>query len=131
MNADRINKQHELHLQENQNKLEEFSRAISDLTTQKQKLQHENLECSRSRDDLENTVKSFARIRQQLQVQIDEAKTQAEEDSRIKVALMQQIRNLNQDFEAAKLNAEEEVELRADLQKQLSKVRVDICLYLP
>ncbi len=69
-------------------------------------------------EEAENRFSGFAKVRLQLQGQIEEARRAADEETRSKNSLTQQLRNLSQDLDIAKIQIEEEQTLRLELQKR-------------
>ena len=57
--------------------------------------------------------------------QIEDAKRSVEDESRVKAALSQQLRNLNSDFSTLKSQLEDEMAGKADLQRNLAKAIVE------
>ena len=73
----------------------------------------------------ESQVNGFARVKQSLNSQIEEARRAAEDENRARSSLNQQLRNLNGDFATIKCELEEEQARKNELQKLMSKANVE------
>ena len=78
------------------------------MNAQKSRLQSENSNLLSQLEESEGRISGFAKIKQQLTAQIEDAKRAVEEEQRSKTTLSQQLRNLAIDVESAKNQTEEE-----------------------
>jgi len=85
-NVDRLAKQLESQLSELSVKLEETSRHNADLAARQQKLHSENANLLSQLEDAESQVSGFAKTKQQLHAQLEEAKRSGEEEARARAS---------------------------------------------
>ena len=83
-----------------------------ELSSYKSKLQSENSNLLTQLEEAESQINGFSKIKQQLQSQLEEARRIADEESRMRSALNQKLRNLTEDLESIKLLYEEEVSIK-------------------
>ncbi len=110
-------------------KLDESNRSINELNIQKSKFQSENSNLLSKLDEFENHMSTCSKFRQQLSMQLESAKRAAEEESRGKVVLSQQFKNLKSDFERTKEQLDEELILRSELQKNLNRLNSELQMW--
>ena len=105
--ADKLAKQLEAQLTELSARLEDSARLVSDVSSQRAKLESANNNLVSQLEEADTRFTGFAKVRAQLQAQIEDARRAADEESRAKSALTQQLRNLSQDLEVARIQEEE------------------------
>ena len=76
-------------------------------------------------EESEAQVRGFAKAKQALSAQVEEARNLAEEEGRVKASLAQQLRNLSGDCEELKASLAEESGHKNELQKALSKANAE------
>ena len=64
-------------------KIDESSRTISDLQSQKTKMQHESSDVNRQLEEAESRISQLNKERQALQAQLDEARRALEDETRV------------------------------------------------
>ncbi|XP_064172521.1 myosin heavy chain, fast skeletal muscle-like isoform X2 [Anguilla rostrata] len=113
-------------LAEVKTKSEENYRQISDLTTQKARLQTENGEFGRQLEEKECLISQLMRAKQAFTQQIDELKRQIEEESKAKNALAHALQSARHDCDLLREQFEEEQEAKAELQRGMSKANSEV-----
>ena len=92
-------KQLESQLADTNNKLEQATRTINDLTSQKSRLQAENGELSRQLEEAESQVNQLSKVKANLSKSLEEAKSSLEEESRMRSKLQGEVRNLQAELD--------------------------------
>eukprot|EP00069_Balaena_mysticetus_P015231 bmy_22500T0 len=113
-------------LSELKSKEEEQQRLISDLTTQRGRLQTESGELSRQLDEKESLVSQLSRGKQAFTQQTEELKRQLEEEIKAKNALAHALQSSRHDCDLLREQYEEEQESKAELQRALSKANSEV-----
>ncbi|KAL1779602.1 myosin-3 [Sigmodon hispidus] len=113
-------------LSEARGKNEETQRSLSELTTQKSRLQTEAGELSRQLEEKESIVSQLSRSKQAFTQQIEELKRQLEEESKAKNALAHALQSARHDCDLLREQYEEEQEGKAELQRALSKANSEV-----
>ena len=109
----------EIQIIEITHKLEDSIKISMELSSQKSKLQSENGHLLSQLEEAESHISGFAKTKQQLQAQIEEARRIAEEESRSRNSASQQLRSISQDYESCKQSYEEEIQIKIELQKTI------------
>ena len=106
-------------------KLDEQARHASDATAQKSRLQSENASLLSQLEEAESQISAFAKVRQQMNAQVEEARRVGEDEARARASLQQQLRNLSGDFGSLKTQFDDEQATKVELQRLLSKAHVE------
>uniref|UniRef100_A0A8D2NGT1 Myosin heavy chain 15 n=1 Tax=Zonotrichia albicollis TaxID=44394 RepID=A0A8D2NGT1_ZONAL len=125
-NAEKLCRTYEDHLNETKTKLEEMTRLMNDLTTQKTKLQSENGEFTRQLEEKESLISQLSRGKTSFTQQIEELKRQLEEETKSKNALAHALQAARHDCDLLREQYEEEQEAKAELQRALSKGNAEV-----
>ncbi|KFO18890.1 Myosin-3 [Fukomys damarensis] len=125
-NLEKICRTLEDQLSEARGKNEEIQRSLSELTTQKSRLQTEAGELSRQLEEKEGIVSQLSRSKQAFTQQIEELKRQLEEESKAKNALAHALQSSRHDCDLLREQYEEEQESKAELQRALSKANSEV-----
>ena len=107
--ADKSSKQMELSYNEVSLKVESLTVLVSEYASTIGKCKSENASLMAQLDEAQLQIDGIARIRQQYQQQVDEAKRHAEDEARNRMTLSQHLKNMTMDFESVKAQYEEEV----------------------
>lgn len=144
--AEKLSKQLEQQLNDNQLKLEDGLKQINDLNHQKSKLVGENSEFMKQVEDLEHQLGSLQKSKVTLQQQLDDTRRSLDDEARGKSAMGQlndigfelsvkimnsilsasQLRNLTADLDQAREQLEEEQEGKGELQRQVTKLSGEV-----
>ena len=84
VNLEKNNKTLESTVSDLQGKLDEANRQMSDLGNVNSRNQRENTEFQKTLEDAESQINQLTRAKQQLQTQLDEAKQNLEDESRVR-----------------------------------------------
>uniref|UniRef100_A0A2K6TPI9 Myosin heavy chain 3 n=1 Tax=Saimiri boliviensis boliviensis TaxID=39432 RepID=A0A2K6TPI9_SAIBB len=125
-NLEKICRTLEDQLSEARGKNEEIQRCLSELTTQKSRLQTEAGELSRQLEEKESIVSQLSRSKQAFTQQIEELKRQLEEENKAKNALAHALQSSRHDCDLLREQYEEEQEGKAELQRALSKANTEV-----
>uniref|UniRef100_A0A2K5Z1L0 Myosin heavy chain 3 n=1 Tax=Mandrillus leucophaeus TaxID=9568 RepID=A0A2K5Z1L0_MANLE len=125
-NLEKICRMLEDQLSEARGKNEEIQRSLSELTTQKSRLQTEAGELSRQLEEKESIVSQLSRSKQAFTQQIEELKRQLEEENKAKNALAHALQSSRHDCDLLREQYEEEQEGKAELQRALSKANSEV-----
>uniref|UniRef100_A0A8V5G0G7 Myosin-7B n=1 Tax=Melopsittacus undulatus TaxID=13146 RepID=A0A8V5G0G7_MELUD len=125
-NAEKLCRTYEDHLNETKTKLDEMTRLMNDLTTQKTKLQSENGEFIRQLEEKESLISQLSRGKTSFTQQIEELKRQLEEETKSKNALAHALQAARHDCDLLREQYEEEQEAKAELQRALSKGNAEV-----
>uniref|UniRef100_A0A8D2LTT3 Myosin motor domain-containing protein n=1 Tax=Varanus komodoensis TaxID=61221 RepID=A0A8D2LTT3_VARKO len=125
-NAEKLCRTFEDHLNEAKSKVDELTRVVNDLTTQKGKLQTENGEFARQLEEKESLINQLSRGKLSFTQQIDELKRQLEEETKSKNALAHALQAARHDCDLLREQFEEEQETKAELQRALSKGNAEV-----
>ncbi|KAM6319736.1 myosin-15 [Podargus strigoides] len=125
-NAEKLCRTYEDHLNETKMKLEEMTRLMNDLTTQKTKLQSENGEFVRQLEEKESLISQLSRGKTSFTQQIEELRRQLEEETKSKNALAHALQAARHDCDLLREQYEEEQEAKAELQRALSKGNAEV-----
>ena len=129
INIEKVIKQLEIQVMELSHKLEESVKIQIEISSQKSKLQTENSNILSQLEEAESHISGFAKIKQQLQAQIEEARRLAEDEARSRNSASQQLRSLSQDFESVKQSLEEEVQIKLEYQKTITKITSELQMW--
>jgi len=127
--SDKAAKQMELSYNEVSIKIESLNVTVIELNSTISRFRNDNLSLTAQLEDVQSQVDGIARIKAQYQAQVDEAKRQAEEESRARHSLQQHLKNLQIDFESVRTQFEEEVSVQSDLKNRLSKASSEAMLW--
>ncbi|KYO22511.1 myosin-15 isoform X2 [Alligator mississippiensis] len=125
-NAEKLCRTYEDHLNETKAKLDEMTRLVNDLTTQKSKLQTENGEFARQLEERESLISQLSRGKTSFTQQIEELRRQLEEEIKSKNALAHAVQAARHDCDLLREQYEEEQEAKAELQRALSKGNAEV-----
>ncbi|KAH0624969.1 hypothetical protein JD844_032932 [Phrynosoma platyrhinos] len=139
-NAEKLCRTLEDHLNEAKTKVDEMTRVVNDLTTQKGKLQTENVmtiittnrfspligEFTRQLEEKESLINQLSRGKLSFTQQIEELKRQLEEETKSKNALAHALQAARHDCDLLREQFEEEQEAKAELQRALSKGNAEV-----
>ncbi|XP_019381321.1 PREDICTED: myosin-15 isoform X1 [Gavialis gangeticus] len=125
-NAEKLCRTYEDHLNETKAKLDEMTRLVNDLTTQKAKLQTENGEFARQLEERESLISQLSRGKTSFTQQTEELRRQLEEETKSKNALAHAVQAARHDCELLREQFEEEQEAKAELQRALSKGNAEV-----
>uniref|UniRef100_A0A8C9FT30 Myosin heavy chain 6 n=1 Tax=Pavo cristatus TaxID=9049 RepID=A0A8C9FT30_PAVCR len=125
-NAEKLCRTYEDHLNETKTKLDEMTRLMNDLTTQKTKLQSENGEFVRQLEEKESLISQLSRGKTSFTQQIEELRRQLEEETKSKNALAHALQAARHDCDLLREQYEEEQEAKAELQRALSKGNAEV-----
>uniref|UniRef100_A0A1I8HF45 Paramyosin n=1 Tax=Macrostomum lignano TaxID=282301 RepID=A0A1I8HF45_9PLAT len=115
-NAEKNAKTLDGQLSDLQARLDEATRQIGDLQSQKNRAAQEGGELGRKLEEAEAQLGQLSKAKQQLTQQLEEARRNLEDESRLKSKLSSDVRNLNADLDQIREQLEEEQEAKSDLQ---------------
>ncbi|XP_077406621.1 myosin heavy chain, skeletal muscle, adult-like [Vanacampus margaritifer] len=107
-------------------KHDEDSRLITELNTQRARLQNENGEFSRLLEEKEAILSQMSRAKLAFTQQVDELKRQVEEETKAKSALAHALQSARHDCDLLREQFEEEQEAKAELQRAMSKANSEV-----
>ncbi|XP_077594698.1 myosin heavy chain, skeletal muscle, adult-like [Stigmatopora nigra] len=113
-------------LNEYKAKHDEESRLITELNTQRAKLQNENGEFSRLLEEKEAALSHMSRGKLAFTQQIEELKRQLEEETKAKSAMAHALQSARHDCDLLREQFEEEQEAKAELQRAMSKANTEV-----
>ncbi|XP_061562370.1 myosin-4-like isoform X1 [Phycodurus eques] len=113
-------------LSEHKAKHDEDSRLITELNTQRARLQNENGEFSRVLEDKEAILSQMSRAKLAFTQQIEELKRQVEEETKAKTAMAHALQSARHDCDLLREQFEEEQEAKAELQRAMSKANSEL-----
>ncbi|KAM9837420.1 myosin-1-like [Aulostomus maculatus] len=113
-------------LNEYKTKHEENTRIITEINSQKAKLQTENGEFSRLLEEKEAALSQTTRTKLAFTQQAEELKRQVEEESKAKTALAHALQSARHDCDLLREQFEEEQEAKAELQRAMSKANTEV-----
>uniref|UniRef100_A0A8C0G897 MYH6 protein n=1 Tax=Chelonoidis abingdonii TaxID=106734 RepID=A0A8C0G897_CHEAB len=125
-NAEKLCRTYEDNLNETKTKLDEMTRLMNDLTTQKGKLQTENGEFARQLEEKESLINQLCRGKTSFTQQIEELRRLLEEETKSKNALAHALQAARHDCDLLREQFEEEQEAKAELQRALSKGNAEV-----
>uniref|UniRef100_A0A452J0N0 Myosin motor domain-containing protein n=1 Tax=Gopherus agassizii TaxID=38772 RepID=A0A452J0N0_9SAUR len=125
-NAEKLCRTYEDNLNETKTKLDEMTRLMNDLTTQKGKLQTENGEFARQLEEKESLISQLSRGKTSFTQQIEELRRLLEEETKSKNALAHALQAARHDCDLLREQFEEEQEAKAELQRALSKGNAEV-----
>lgn len=102
---------------------------MNDFDAAKKKLSIENSDLLRQLEEAESQVNQLSKIKISLTTQLEDTKRLADEESRERATLLGKFRNLEHDLDNIREQVEEEAEGKADLQRQLSKANAEAQLW--
>uniref|UniRef100_A0A8C3XJ27 Uncharacterized protein n=1 Tax=Chelydra serpentina TaxID=8475 RepID=A0A8C3XJ27_CHESE len=126
LNAEKLCHTYEDNLSETKTKLDEMTRLMNDLTTQKGKLQTENGEFARQMEEKESLISQLSRGKTSFTQQIEELRRRLEEETKSKNALAHALQAARHDCDLLREQFEEEQEAKAELQRALSKGNAEV-----
>ncbi|XP_026207102.1 myosin-1-like [Anabas testudineus] len=107
-------------------KNDENGRLITEINTQRAKLQHENGEFSRNLEEKEAILSQMSRAKLAFTQQIEELKRQVEEEMKAKNALAHALQSARHDCDLLREQFEEEQEAKDELQRAMSKANGEV-----
>ncbi|XP_077481498.1 myosin heavy chain, skeletal muscle, adult-like [Stigmatopora argus] len=113
-------------LNEYKAKHDDESRLITELNTQRAKLQNENGEFSRLLEEKEAVLSQMSRGKLAFTQQIEELKRQLEEETKAKSAMAHALQSARHDCDLLREQFEEEQEAKAELQRAMSKANTEV-----
>ncbi|XP_043936259.1 myosin-4-like [Protopterus annectens] len=125
-NFEKLARSLEDQLSEVKAKDDEHVRLISDLTTQKTRLQTENGEFLRQLEEKESLISQLTRGKQGFIQQTEELKRHLEEEIKAKNALAHALQSARHDCDLLREQFEEEQEAKAELQRAMSKANSEV-----
>ncbi|EMP37847.1 Myosin-6 [Chelonia mydas] len=125
-NAEKLCRTYEDNLNETKTKLDEMTRLMNDLTTQKGKLQTENGEFARQLEEKESLISQLSRGKTSFTQQIEELRRRLEEETKSKNALAHALQAARHDCDLLREQFEEEQEAKSELQRALSKGNAEV-----
>ena len=100
-------------------RIDDSSRSMNDILSQKSRLQSENALLISQCEESELKVEAMVKAKQVLNIQLEESRNNCDEESRGKSSLAQQLRNLRSDYDSLKSSLDEELFNRGELQRKL------------
>nr|XP_049615616.1 myosin-4-like isoform X1 [Syngnathus scovelli] len=113
-------------LNEYKSKHDEDSRLITELNTQRARLQNENGEFTRLLEEKEAILSQMSRAKLAFTQQVEELKRQVEEETKAKSALAHALQSARHDCDLLREQFEEEQEAKAELQRATSKANSEV-----
>merc|ERR1712066_520669 len=102
-------------------KVEEASLTLGDFENNKRKIAAENADLLRQLQELENQANMLAKLKVQLQTQLDEARMVADGEAKDRAALLGKFKNLEHELDGVKEHLDEESGIKEDLLRQVAK----------
>uniref|UniRef100_A0A8B9CP32 Myosin heavy chain 7B n=1 Tax=Anser brachyrhynchus TaxID=132585 RepID=A0A8B9CP32_9AVES len=125
-NAEKLCRTYEDQLSEAKSKVDELQRQLTDVSTQRGRLQTENGELSRLLEEKESFINQLSRGKTSFTQNIEELKRQLEEETKSKNALAHALQASRHDCDLLREQYEEEVEAKSELQRNLSKANAEV-----
>uniref|UniRef100_A0A669Q5E0 Myosin heavy chain 7B n=1 Tax=Phasianus colchicus TaxID=9054 RepID=A0A669Q5E0_PHACC len=125
-NAEKLCRTYEDQLSEAKSKVDELQRQLTDVSTQRGRLQTENGELSRLLEEKESFINQLSRGKTSFTQTIEELKRQLEEETKSKNALAHALQASRHDCDLLREQYEEEVEAKSELQRNLSKANAEV-----
>jgi len=119
--AEKSNKNLTTQLNDLSKKVEEANLTLGDFENAKRKLAAENADLLRQLQELENSASMIAKIRAQLQSQLDEARKVADDEAKERHSLLGKFKNLEHSLDGLKEQLEEESSAKDDIIRQVNK----------
>ncbi|NWX16025.1 MYH7B protein, partial [Aegotheles bennettii] len=124
--AEKLCRTYEDQLSEAKSKVDELQRQLTDVSTQRGRLQTENGELSRLLEEKESFINQLNRGKTSFTQTIEELKRQLEEETKSKNALAHAVQASRHDCDLLREQYEEEVEAKSELQRNLSKANAEV-----
>ena len=121
MSSEKSNKLLTSQLNELNKKVEEANLTLSDLENGKRRIVAENAESLKHLQELENNANMLNKMKLQLQSQLDEAKKVADDESKDRLSLLGNFKNLEHEVEGNRWQLEEEAACKEDILRQATK----------
>merc|ERR1712193_378975 len=102
-------------------KVEEANLTLGDFENNKRKIAAENADLLRQLQELENQANMLAKLKVQLQTQLDEARHVADDEAKERAALLGKFKNLEHELDGVKEHLDEESGIKEDLLRQVAK----------
>merc|ERR1712088_1267312 len=102
-------------------KVEVANLTLGDFENNKRKIAAENADLLRQLQELENQANMLAKLKAQLQTQLDEARVVAAGEAQERAALLGKFKNLEHELDGVKEHLDEESGIKEDLLRQVAK----------
>merc|ERR1712213_209556 len=119
--AEKSNKNLMNQLNDVNKKVEEANLTLGDFENGKRKMAAENADPLRQLQELENQANMLAKLKAQLQTQLDEARVVADGEAKDRAALLGKFKNLEHELDGVKEHLDEETGIKDDLLRQVTK----------
>uniref|UniRef100_A0AAY4EDG9 Uncharacterized protein n=1 Tax=Denticeps clupeoides TaxID=299321 RepID=A0AAY4EDG9_9TELE len=116
-------------LNESRSKVDELQRQITDLSSQRARVQTDYAEVSHRLEEREIQVLQLQRTKGTISQNMEELKKQLEEEMKAKTALAHALQSSRHDSDLLREQYEDEQEARSELQRALSKANAEIALW--
>ncbi|MBN3299197.1 MYH7B protein, partial [Amia calva] len=124
--SDKLCRTYEDQLSEAKSRIEELTRQVSDLGTQRSRLLTENGEMSRQLEDKDVLISQLSKGKNIFTQQLEDLRRQLEEETKARSALAHGLQAARHDGDLLREQYEEELEARAELQRLLSKGNTEV-----
>uniref|UniRef100_A0A669Q5F1 Myosin motor domain-containing protein n=1 Tax=Phasianus colchicus TaxID=9054 RepID=A0A669Q5F1_PHACC len=125
-NAEKLCRTYEDQLSEAKSKVDELQRQLTDVSTQRGRLQTENGELSRLLEEKESFINQLSRGKTSFTQTIEELKRQLEEETKVRLLGHGWSLASRHDCDLLREQYEEEVEAKSELQRNLSKANAEV-----
>ncbi len=111
---------HEYHV-----KIEDLSRTVVEVSSQRSHLQQENAEVSRKLNEMRSAIETAGLDKNKVFSQLKDLQTNLDNLERAKSAAENRVRALEQQLKTVTMELEEQRSIRIDLERQLNKLKED------
>ncbi|KAG1678822.1 Paramyosin [Nymphon striatum] len=129
LHAQKVSEKFEIQVHDYSLKIEEYTRTITDITSQKVRIYNENIEITKECQELKITLDNTNHIKSQLATQLEDTRRRLEDEERKRSLLDTHLRSMEVEMESIKVQLEEESEARLDLERQCSQLNGECATY--
>merc|ERR1711976_759933 len=110
-------------------KVEEANMTLGDFESQKRRLAAENADLLRAAGEINNNVNMVQKMKLSLVVALEDAKHNADNESRERQLLLGKFKNLEHELDGMKDHLDEETSAREDINRQTSKAEAEAAMW--
>lgn len=126
VNAEKLEKQLRLQLDDMSSKADDQARQLHDLVAHKTRLLNENTDIARQLEEGEVQLTNLLKLKSQYMAEIDETRRTGDADAREKQALKGQAKNVEYEVEKLRAHRDEEEEGKSEVLRQLNKAEQEV-----
>ena len=127
--SEKSNKNLVTQLNECSKKVEEANMTLGDFESQKRRLAAENADLLKTAGDINNNVNMVQKMKQSLVAALEDAKHNADTESRERQLLLGRFKNLEHELDGIREQLDEEIASREDVNRQTSKAEAEAAMW--